>query len=281
MSAGRSGGKCWGPMSPDLLVVLAFILRMGVAAAFVVVASMIAERSGPLIGAMVSTLPISAGPSYVFLALEHPPAFIADSVLTSLVINAVTAVFAVAYAAAAQRHGPAVSVAIALGLWLAAAVLVARVPWSLTGALGVNIVVFAVCVPLGQRFVHVKMPLVRRRWYDVPLRAAMVGCLVTTVVGLSTQVGPALTGVLTVFPIVLTSLMLILQPRIGGPAAAAVIAHTTWGLVGFAAALVTLGLAVVPLGAAVALSAALAVSIGWNVMIWLWRRRETRAQEVG
>jgi hypothetical protein len=80
------------------------------------------------------------------------------------------------------------------------------------------------------------------------------------------------TGILAVFPIVLTSLMLILQPRIGGAATAAVIANTLWGLVGFGAALVTLHVAVVPLGAPIALTLALAVSIAWNVMIWRLRR---------
>jgi len=39
----------------------------------------------------------------------------------------------------------------------------------------------------------------------------MVALLVATVVGLSTRVGPTITGMLAVFPIVLLSLMLILQ----------------------------------------------------------------------
>ena len=65
------------PMSPDLTFILMLVLRMAVAAAFVVTASFITERSGPVIGALVATLPISAGPSYVFLALDHDAAFIA------------------------------------------------------------------------------------------------------------------------------------------------------------------------------------------------------------
>ena len=72
-----------------------------------------------------------------------------------------------------------------------------------------------------------------RRWYDMPLRAAMVACLVAVVVGTSARVGPSVTGLLAVFPIVLTSLMLIFQPRIGGPATAALLANTMWGLAGF------------------------------------------------
>ena len=68
-------------MSPELIIILMLALRMAIAAAFVVSASVITERSGPVIGALVATLPISAGPSYVFLALDHDAAFIAEGAL--------------------------------------------------------------------------------------------------------------------------------------------------------------------------------------------------------
>ena len=58
-------------MSPELAFLLTLVLRMAITAAFVVSASVITERSGPVIGALVATLPISAGPSYVFLALDQ------------------------------------------------------------------------------------------------------------------------------------------------------------------------------------------------------------------
>jgi hypothetical protein len=260
-------------MSPDLFFALTLVVKMGVTAAFVVIASMVAERAGPLVGAMVSTLPISAGPAYVFLALDHGNAFVAQSALTSFAVNAATTVYALIYAAVAQRGTLARSLPIALGSWLILAIAIEQAHWTLVNALALNVVILAICIPLSHRFQHVKMPFARRRWYDMPLRAGMVACLVATVVGLSARVGPAVTGILAVFPIVLTSLMLILQPRIGGPATAAVIANTLWGLVGFGAALVTLHVFVSPLGAASALSLALAVAIGWNVMIWVIRRR--------
>src|ERR1041385_9261782 len=65
-------------MSPELIFLLTLALRMAITAAFVVSASIITEKSGPVIGALVATLPISAGPSYVFLALDHDAAFIAE-----------------------------------------------------------------------------------------------------------------------------------------------------------------------------------------------------------
>jgi hypothetical protein len=92
------------------------------------------------------------------------------------------------------------------------------------------------------------------------------------VVGLSARVGPEVTGILAAFPIVLTSLMLILQPRIGGAASAAVLANTISGLAGFSLCLVALHVAAVPLGATVALVMALVVSIGANLSIYGGRR---------
>ena len=260
-------------MSPDLWFWLALATKMAVTAAFVVVATATAERAGAFIGALVATLPIAAGPAYLFLALEHDAAFIAGAARASLVINAVTAVYALVYAATAQQRGLAVSLAAAMTVWAILAATVLSMTWTLIAACLLNLIVIAVCVALGRRFRDAAMPLIVRHWYDIPLRAAMAALLVTTVVGLSARVGPTVSGTLAVFPIVLTSLMLILHPRIGGPPTAAVLANTISGLAGFACCLIVLNLTAVPLGSAAALTLALTVSIGANLLIFTARRR--------
>jgi hypothetical protein len=260
-------------MPPDLAFALTLVLKMAVTAAFVVLATRTAERLGPLIGALVATLPISAGPAYVFLALDHGPGFISASALASLMINAITGLFALAYSLLAQRHGTVTSLAAALTLWLALAVLMQGVIWTLPLVVIANVLVYALCLPLSRRLAHVAMPPIRRRWYDVPLRAAGVAALVAAVIIASNRVGPTLTGALALFPIVLTSLIVIFQPRIGGKATAALIANTIPGLIGFGAAVVTLHVTAVPLGSAAALGLALAVSVLWNLAIFLARQR--------
>ena len=75
-------------MSPELYFVLTLIVKMAVTAGFVLVATVTAERAGPLVGGLVATLPISAGPVYIFLALDHDAHFIAQGALGSLVTNA-------------------------------------------------------------------------------------------------------------------------------------------------------------------------------------------------
>jgi hypothetical protein len=260
-------------MSPDLLFWLSLALKMAVTAGFVIVAAMVAERAGAAIGAIVATLPIAAGPAYFFVALDHDSAFISASAIGSIAAHAATAVFSLVFIVLAQRLGTALSVGAAVAAWFAAAFLLRSVNWTFPGVAAANLGMFAVCIALTNRYRHVRMPPIVTKWYDLPARAFLVACLVAAVVGSSGHVGPTVTGLLAVYPIVMTSLMLIFQPRVGGPASAALIANTMWGLVGFSACLFTVHLAVVPLGTWWGLTLALAVSVVWNLALYWLRRR--------
>ena len=263
-------------MSPDLFFWFALLLKMAVAAALVVGAAMVAERAGSAVGAIVATFPVSAGPAYVFVSLDHDAAFISASAIGSIAAHAATAVFSVVYVVLAQRNGVALSVGGAIGVWFIVAFLLRSVQWTFVSVAATCLAMYGVCIVLTNRYRHVQMPAIVRKWYDVLLRALMVACLVAAVVAVSGHVGPIVTGLLAVFPIVMTSLMLIFQPRVGGPATAALIANTMWGLVGFAACLFTVHLAVIPLGVPAGLTLALAVSAIWNVGLYWLRLRAIR-----
>jgi hypothetical protein len=261
-------------MSPDFAFILMLALRMAVTAAFVVSASVITELSGPVIGALIATLPISAGPSYVFLAIDHDAAFIAEGALASLPINAATIWLALTYVVLAQRRNALVSCGGAVAVWLVLAGLTGTVHWTLAGGLIANAITFAICLPLLRRYRNVRMPLITRRWYDIPLRASLVATLVATVVSLSGWVGPSVSGLIALFPVVFTSMMLILHPRIGGPPTAAVIANSGWGLMGLGIAIAVLHVAALQFGSAIALSLALMTCVSWNLGLWWSGRRK-------
>ena len=53
-------------VSPEFAYWFELALKMAVTALFVSVATVIAERLGPTVGALVATLLVSAGPVYVF-----------------------------------------------------------------------------------------------------------------------------------------------------------------------------------------------------------------------
>jgi len=249
-------------------------VKMAASAAIVVSASIAVERSGPLIGALIATLPISAGPAYVFLSLDHGPAFIAESAQASLLACAATAPFVALYAHLAQRRGLLLCLACGLAGWLGFTAVANSFTWTLPAAIGLNIIAYGASLWLTRGYLHAaaRRGFVRR-WWDLPLRAATVMSVAATVVLAGRVLGPTTAGILALLPVVLTSLAIVLQPRIGGPATAAVMAHGLPGMVGFTLGVLSLHLLAVPLGTAAALSVALAICVGWNIGLFALRRR--------
>jgi len=260
-------------MSPDLYFALTLIVKMAVTAAFVVGATMTAERAGPLVGGLVATLPLGAGPVYVFLAADHGADFIAQSAINSLAINLDNVIFALTYALLAQRRSLAVSLTVALVVWTALAWTAHVIQWTVTVAFLANVAVLGVSIALARPLRHVKIPPVRTYWYDLALRAAMVATLVGITVSLSFRIGPGGSGILAVFPIILISVMLILHRRVGGKPTAAVMANAVLGLVGFAFACVVLHFAASAFGSAIGLALALSTSVAWGLFVFSARRR--------
>lgn len=261
-------------MSPELIFIVTLVSRMAIVAALVVTASILTERFGPLVGALIASLPISAGPSFVFLALDHDNTFIAESALASLPVNAATICLLLTYAVLAQRHGLAIAIGVSVVVWLALAFIVRQFEWTLAGALTVNAITFAICIPLLQPYRHVKnIPPTTRRWFDVPLRASLVAMLVAIVVTTSGWVGPRISGTIALFPIVFTSMILILHPRTGGPSTAALVANGAWGMVGYCVAIAILHVVARAFGSPIGLGFALLTSVCWNLGFWWTRRR--------
>ncbi len=253
----------WGPL----------VMKMLTSAAIVVAASVVVERSGPFLGAMIATLPISAGPAYAFLALDHDAGFIATSALAGLTVSAATVIYMMVYAAAAQRLGVLASVGSALAVWALSIGIILKSDWSLGGALALNVAVYALAIPLARRFSAVSVPAsAKKRAWDIPFRAALVMSVVGVTVVAGRTLGPSIAAVAALAPVVLVSLALILHPRVGGLAAASVVANGVPGMIGFVGALSLLHLCAVPLGTAVALMLALGVSIGWNASLVAARR---------
>jgi hypothetical protein len=80
--------------------------------------------------------------------------------------------------------------------------------------------------------------------------------------------GPRAAGLLAVFPISTTCTILILHPRIGGRASAAVIANGLWGLFGIGLGLFALASTALTWGLPFALALLLAIPVAWNLSVW-------------
>ncbi len=254
---------------------LLILVRAGSTAFIVVLASGLAEAFGPFWGALVTSLPISSGPAYVFLAMEHDDAFIAAAALSSFTTHAAIVCFVVTYALTAKRLPLWQGLSLALLSWFSVAATLRQFEWSPAGVVVLNLVLFGVGFRLLRGMAQQSHTgggvAVSRRWYDLPLRAVSVASLVTFVVLASGAIGPSATGMAAVFPVSLSSLFIILRPRIGAAASAMLAANTLRGMVGFGATLFTLAVSAVPLGATQALILALAVAFVCSGVMLVFR----------
>jgi len=259
-------------MPADIYFLFTLAVKMGIAAGFVIAATVIAERAGPFIGALIVTLPISTGPAYVFIALDHEAEFVARAALTSVLNNVPTVLYTVVFIFLAQRLGAFVSVGAGLAVWFVFTFLLNQTSWALLPAILLNVAVVAVFFLTVRRFREAPMPRLPLSASELLLRAVIVSVLIAAVVTLSFTIGPEKTGILASFPATFTSTMFILHRRVGGKAAAAVMAHSLAGLLGFGLCMAVLYLTAVPLGNLAALLLALLFSLSFNTTLLLLRR---------
>ncbi len=260
-------------MSPQLMFLFDLALKMALTASIVVVISVVVERSGPFIGALIAALPTAASAAYIILAFEHPPEFISASAVGSAAATAAVSIFAYAYTVLAQRYGLVLSLGVAIVVWFVGAAALRTVAWTpLTAAL-LNIVVFGITVPLSWRYRTSGLPAkFLRTAYDIPLRALTAAVVVAVVTTASYSIGSFASGMFAVFPIVMACSVVILHPRVGGVTSASMFAHAQIALNGLWLGFLVVHYMVAPFGVWGAFGIGLIVCIGWSGGLWLIRR---------
>ena len=251
---------------------LPLLVKMLSAATIVVIATTAAERLGPFWGAIIASLPVSAGPIYVLLALDHDAEFIAQGALASLVASIGTGLYMLCLAVLCPRLPTLASIGIGLSIWLALGMLARMPEWDLPAAAVANIGVNLLCMWLTRSLRNRPPPKPGiRRWYDIPLRALLVAALVAVVTTISATIGPSATGFAAVFPIVMTSLTLIMQSRAGGDAVATIMASSFLPMIGFSGCLIAVHVMTPLAGNTLGLLSGLAASLTWSLILIGWR----------
>jgi len=256
-------------------------LKIAMTASIVVAASVIVERSGPFIGALIASLPTAGGAALIILAFEHPPQFIAQGVVGSLIANAAGALFALAYATMAQRRSLMLSLGGALLVWFGIVALSRLLDWTIASALVLNAIVFPPAIWAGRNFRDdgASKARVHLTGADLAWRAGVVTFTVIVVTAASQSIGSVLSGIFAFFPVAMSSFFIILHTRLGGPAAASVAAHVQAPLIGLTLGFVAVHYLATSLGVWWAYLVGLAIGIGWNALLWLLRQR-TRLAEI-
>jgi hypothetical protein len=263
-----------------LAFALGLLFKIVMTASIVVAASIVVERSGPFIGALIASLPTAGGAAMIILALEHPPEFIANGAVGSIVSSAICALFALTYAALARRRSLAVSLSGALAVWLVLALLSRYVAWTAATATLTFAIVFPLTILAGARFradagAKSRMHLTVA---DLVSRAAVVTFVVIVVTGASYSIGSYASGLFAFFPVAMSSFFVILHTRLGGAAAASTAAHVQAPMIGLGFGLLAVHFMAVPIGVWWSYLTGLAIGVAWNALLWLLRQPKLRAR---
>jgi hypothetical protein len=220
-------------------------------------ASLGARRWGPMAGGWIVSLPLTSGPVAFLLAIDRGPAFAATAAHASLAGCLAIAAYCLTYSRLAHR-GWLVALAVAAIGWLAGALLAeATSSWLVPGSLALVVagtagalVLFPAPMPTGSKASAGRG--------DIAVRMAVGALVVVLVTGVAPFVGPTVSGLLPMVPIIGTILAVFAQ-RSGGPQdGIGVQRGVLAGLFGTAAFLAVVAWAIRPWGIAPAFLAAIA-----------------------
>jgi hypothetical protein len=197
-----------------LSVVLSFVITV----LWVTVATVIAERWGTKVGAVVTTLPSSAVVAFWFIAAEQGADFAARAAVVIPAEMGINVVFLGLFVALSSRGLP-VALAGALGGWT---VLSALLYASGIDDLLLSWLVFVAMMAAVTAWLRVSHRFSqqpgRHMTYtagELAFRGVFAGLMISVSVVGAAVAGPVVAGILTIFPAIFTSTMVILYLRQG------------------------------------------------------------------
>lgn len=215
---------------------VALALKVLLAPALVVAATLAGRRWGDRVSGIVIALPVVAGPVLLVLAIEQGHRFVERAACGALIGIVAVGAFCVAFTQAA-RHGVAAAVAAGWTAYAICAVpLSTLAPGPLAGAAVAAAAILATRAVLtrGGSDTTTSVALSRPAW-DLPARAAVTCALVVALTSAASALGPALSGVLTPFPVATTVLAGFTLSQAGTESARRALLGYVAGLPGFAA----------------------------------------------
>jgi hypothetical protein len=254
------------------MVAMLLLLKLCLVPTLVAAVTLASRRWGLRVGGVLTGLPMVAGPTLCFYAIEQGNAFAASAARSALLGIVATAAFCVAYARSAAHVAWPVSV---IAGWSAFALLAAAT-YGVRDLRGVGELLLASgALLIGRRLVPPPPALpgavVPPRW-DLGLRMLTSAAAVVLLTALAAWLGARLSGMLSAFPVVTLVLAVFTHAQRGAAAVRVFLRGLLRGLHGFALFCIALSVALGPLGWPLlpAVLAALAAQLVLQALM-LWR----------
>ena len=256
-------------------------LKLAAVPAVVWLASWAGRRWGHRVSGLISGLPVISGPILLFVALDAPPGFVAETGWITMAASPAIAVHCLVYAWLARA--PVASrwhwLLCLLGAWLAyvasAFALSAAVIEGFAGAALALALRLLATAAMPRARAPIGIPRIPRSEIAIRMLAALA--IAATVTLGAQELGSRLSGVLLAFPITASVLPVFTLALYGGEATVRLLSGFVTGLVGFAAYFFAFAALVVPAGLAVACLAGAAASLIAVGLVLAWQQRGARA----
>jgi hypothetical protein len=252
------------------------ILKLILSPALIAAVTLAARRWGPGVGGWLTGMPMVAGPTLFFIALEQGDAFAARAAGATLISLIAVAAFALAYARACVVAAWPLSLLAGLSAFGVSAAALHAISWILGTALLASVASYAIAARL--------VPTARgrpgsgtTRLWDLPLRMASAIALIVTVTHFAAQLGPTLSGALTPFPVALAILAVFTHAQQGAASAVRFIRAFLPAMWSFSLFCFAVAVALVPLGHALGFAVALGLQLAAHALVLWWLRARSTA----
>lgn len=238
---------------------LILLLKLLLVPGLIWLVTLAGRRWGPGVAGWLSAFPIVSGPILLILALEQGSVFAAEAAQGTLLAVLAILVFSVVYAWASRRRPWPDCLFISLCSYALAVLGLRMIDTSLWVAFS-SVIAALVLIPLAFPTLP-NWTTKARRSNDLPWRLISAAILVLLVSYGAKTLGPRLSGLLAMFPVMSTVLVAFSHRQSGADFAARLLRGMVYGYYAFASFCLVLALALPELGIAPAFALALTAAI--------------------
>lgn len=247
------------------------LLKLLLVPALILLVTLAGRRWGPAVAGWLSAFPILSGPILLILALEQGKEFAATAAHGTLLAVLAILVFSVAYAWAAQKRSWPDCLLLAFGCYGLTALGLSQLDAPLSQSFAA-VIVSLLLVPLA--FPRIPRWIVsHRHGNDLPWRLGTAAALVLAVTFAAAHVGPRVSGLLAMFPVMSTVLVAFSHRESGADFAVRLLRGMVYGYFAFAAFCAMLAWALPQMGIAAAFALALAAALPVHALARRWMPR--------
>ncbi len=242
---------------------------------FIGFATLAGRRWGPVVNGLLVGLPLTTGPISFILAHQYGLAFATRAAAGNLAGQVSMCVFCLTYSLVAQRHKWPISAILAIAGYGLTTALLNRFAWQLFPALAALILTITLMSKTIPQHPALPQTSAAPKW-DLPARIGVATTFVIVLTTFANALGPQLSGLISTFPIFGVVFAAFTHFQQGAQAASNLLRGIVLGSAAYAAFFLTVGVCLIPLGAAATYTLAVVGAVLVSGFLYFVTHRERR-----